>query len=245
MQLVLLDAKWQKPISATDELLSKLKGVSSVALFAATQFTRLDDFRKQLESAGITIYITKAKRTHVKMQILGCDAYHDSFEEDIISKAEAILYVGDGLFHPKALLLAQMYAKNIKPVYIFNPVLEETTIITHEQILQQVRRMRANLMMYMRATNVGILVTVKPGQQYLHNALKLKKQLDSQGKKAYIFIDDDVMLPLLENYPFVEAWVNTACPRIGIDDHVTIPQPLINIREAYDPASALQKLYSE
>jgi 2-(3-amino-3-carboxypropyl)histidine synthase len=176
------------------------------------------------------------------MQILGCDAYHDSFEEDVIGDSDAVVYVGDGLFHPKALLLSQIYKKTIKPVLIWDPVISEMRTITVADVQLQINRTRSNLMKFMNAKTVGILVTVKPGQQYLHNAKKLKLQLDKEGKKAYIFIDDDVMLSLLENYPFIDAWVNTACPRIGTDDHVTINKPLINIREAYDPKAALRRL---
>lgn len=247
MQTICIDAKWEKEIVLNEDILQYLKehNVKSIALFASVQFLELDTVRKQLTDVGIEIKTTKAKRTHVEGQILGCDAYHDSYGENILETTDMTMYVGDGMFHPKALLLAQMRSKEIKPVLIWNPVTEKKQIIDYDDIKAQIKKLRANIMRFMTADCVGMLVTVKPGQQYLKNAMKFKKKLEEEGKKVYIFIDDDLSISLLENYPFVKAWINTACPRIGTDDLTTIPVPLINIRDAYDPAKSLEEIYKE
>jgi len=245
MQVVTIDCKWDKEIILGDSFLDYIKKnkIKSVAMFASVQFMEVATVRKQLEDLGVKIHITKAKRTNAPMQILGCDAYHNSFDEDIIGTSDAIVYIGDGYFHPKALLLSQIYEnKAFKPVVIWNPVLQKTEIIGVEDIQKQVSTTKANLLKYVHAKTIGILVTAKPGQQYLPNAKRLKKKLEAEGKKAYIFIDDDIQINLFENYPFIDAWVNTACPRIGTDDHVNISQPLINLREANNPLAALEKL---
>ena len=246
MQVVTIDCKWDKEIVLGDSFLAYIKKnkIKSVALFASVQFLDVKTVRGQLEKLGVTIKITSAKRANVPMQILGCDAYHDSFEEDIISSTDATIYIGDGYFHPKALMISQIYeGKAIKPVIIWNPVLDKMEIISVDDIKQQINKTKANLKKFVAANTIGILVTYKPGQQYLPAAQRLKKKLESQGKKAYIFVDDDIQLNLLENYPFIDAWVNTACPRIGTDDITTINLPLINLREAANPLDALNKLH--
>ncbi len=247
MQTVCIDATWDTEIVLGEDFLNYLREqhITSAALFASVQFLELDTVKKQLTQLGITIKQTKAKRTHVEGQILGCDAYHDSFGEDIIQTTDISIYVGDGMFHPKALLLAQMRSKTIKPVLIWNPVTEKKQIIDKKDIIDQIKKLRTNIMKFLHAQTIGLLVTVKPGQQYLKNALKLKEKWAQEGKKAYIFIDDDLSIQLLENYPFVDVWVNTACPRIGMDDITTIEVPLVNIRDVYDPAQTLAELYKE
>jgi len=45
----------------------------------------------------------------------------------------------------------------------------------------------------------------------LLNALKLKEKKD---KKYYIFFFDNLNEMDLENFPQIDFWVNTACPRI-------------------------------
>ncbi|MFT4313100.1 MAG: diphthamide synthesis protein [Candidatus Woesearchaeota archaeon] len=247
MQTVCIDATWDKEIILGDSFISYLKehNIKSIALFASVQFLELDTVKKQLADMGITIKQTKAKRTHVTGQILGCDAYHDSFGEDIIQTTDLSVYIGDGMFHPKALLLAQMRSKTIKPVLIWNPVTEKIQIIDKNDIMHQIKKLRVNIMKFLSADTIGLLVTVKPGQQYLKNALKLKEKWEKEGKSCYIFIDDDLSIQLLENYPFIDVWVNTACPRIGTDDITTIEVPLVNIRDVHDPIKTLDELYKE
>jgi len=243
-QLVFIAAKWDGEISLTPEVINYLenKNAKSIALFTSVQFTEIDKVKKQLEENSIKVLITKAKRTNKPMQILGCDLYHDSFEDNILEEVDVLMYIGDGLFHPKALLLAQIKKEKIKPVLLYDPMAKQFEILTEENIKEQVQRTKRNLKLFINAKTIGILVTIKPGQQYFSVAKRLKEHLEKEKKKAYIFIGDFVDLNELENYPFIDAWVNTACPRIGSDDLVNTNKALINLREAGDPTKALQEL---
>lgn len=241
---IFIDATWEKEIILGDDILNYFKKnkVKSIALFASVQFLKLDTVKEQLSDLHISVHTTKAKRTDVETQVLGCDAYHTSFKENIIGSSDAVLYIGDGLFHPKALLLSQIYEKKIRDVLIWDPVNNKMRIITTEDIKKQLQKMKANLKRFIAAECIGIIVTIKPGQQYFNWAGELRAKLEKQGKQAYVFVDDTVNLQQLENYPFIDAWVNTACPRIGTDDIVNIRVPMVNIREAFDPVKALEKL---
>ena len=239
-----IEAKWENEIILGEEVIShfKEKKAKKIGLFASVQFLKLDKVREQLDTNGFEIITSKAKRTHVETQILGCDAYHDSFDRDIINESDAFLYVGDGLFHPKALLLSQRESDGIKEVTIWDPVSEKMRIISYNDVKKQLDKTEANLKRFISAQTIGLLVTVKPGQEYLDIAKNLKKHLEDQGKKVYIFMDDLIKIEQFENYPFIDAWVNTACPRIGLDDHIHSRKPLINSREAMDPIAALERL---
>jgi 2-(3-amino-3-carboxypropyl)histidine synthase len=245
MQLLTIDTPWKKEIKLGKEVINYLKKnkIKSIALFASIQFLNLNTVKKQLNSLNIKIKTTKAKRTSKEVQILGCDSYHDSFNKNVIKDSDLIMYIGDGLFHPKALLLAQIQNKKIREVLIWDPVSEKMKIISKTHIISQIKKLKANLKKYLLSNTIGILVTVKPGQQYLKIALKLKQELNKKGKKAYIFIDNTLPLNELDSFPFIESWVNTACPRIGLDDITHIKQPLINIREALNPEQLLEKLH--
>ena len=110
VQTLFIDAKWGGEITLTKKLrvYLKEKNPQSLALFAAVQFSTLDNFIKEIKRLGIKIKMTQAKRTAKPLQILGCDCYDDSFKENIIKNSDMIIYVCDGLFHPKALLLSQI-----------------------------------------------------------------------------------------------------------------------------------------
>lgn len=244
VETIYIDAVYTKEIALNKETLDHLRTIApkKVALFASVQFLTLEGVKKQLHDLHIEILTTRAKRTDKEVQILGCDAYHESYKDPIISTADAILYIGDGLFHPQAALYAQIHQDTFKEVIIYDPIGNHMRIIGKENIQENIDKLRRNLKVFISAKTIGITVTLKPGQQYLHAAMKLREQLHAQGKDAYIFIDNTIDMGHFENYPFIEVWVNTACPRIGFDDIIHAPKPLLNINYALDPIKALETL---
>ena len=54
----------------------------------------------------------------------------------------------------------------------------------------------------------------------------MKKILEKHGKKGYLLALEHIGPELIDFYP-VDAFVNTACPRIAIDDSVKYDKPLI------------------
>ena len=239
VDFLLIEAFYKDEIKLSEKAINTLKPFKKVAVFAAVQFIKLDTVIEQLKKMNIEPITTHGKRTFGKFQLLGCDCFSESFaQQDIFEEADAILYVGDGLFHPKAMVLAQKGKKNPKDVILFDPIADTVKTIGQKDIETQLKRYKANLMKYMTAEKIGILVSTKTGQQYLQNAIKLKEQ---SSKNIYIFIDDTFNYANMENFPFIEVWVNTACPRIGYDDVTNMPKPLININDALQPEQALTK----
>ena len=47
-------------------------------------------------------------------------------------------------------------------------------------------------------------------------SLELKKKLD---KKSYLFIADNINSSEFENFPDIQSWVNTSCPRMDMNDN--------------------------
>ena len=44
-----------------------------------------------------------------------------------------------------------------------------------------------------------------------------------------MFVTDTLDFAELENFPFIECYVNTMCPRIGMDDTIRTAKPIVNI----------------
>jgi 2-(3-amino-3-carboxypropyl)histidine synthase len=76
------------------------------------------------------------------------------------------------------------------------------------------------------AKTFGILIGEKPGQMRRNLALRMKRLLKEHGRKGYLLALDHIGPDLIDFYP-VDAFVNTACPRIAIDDSVKYAKPLI------------------
>ena len=143
-------------------------------------------------------------------QVLGCD---QSAAGNIKDKVDAFLYIGDGNFHPLGVAL-----KTKKPVFCFNPITEKFIKIKKTDIAKIEKRKKANYLKFLSSDNIGILVSTKPGQQNLKKAIRLKKKM--KNKKCYILLFDTLNVQELENFPFIQSWVNTACPRISDEKNI-------------------------
>ena len=69
------------------------------------------------------------------------------------------------------------------------------------------------LLKFLSSKEVGIIVSTKPGQEKLKKAFELKNKL--KDKNCHVFLADTIDPAEFENFPFIECWVNTACPRFA------------------------------
>jgi 2-(3-amino-3-carboxypropyl)histidine synthase len=152
-------------------------------------------------------------------QILGCSWAELKYPEN----TEAFLFIGDGEFHPKALLLG-----SDKDVYVFNPFNKEFRKITTTAIADIKKKTKIAFTKFLHAKNIGVILSTKPGQMQLHNALQLKKRFPE--KNFYYLTFNTIDFQQLENFPFVDCYVNTSCNRL-IDDYDKFPKPVINIED--------------
>ena len=190
-----------------------------VGLLTTTQFRGwLPAIKEHLEKKGHEIHIGEAdKRVAYAGQLLGCD-YHTA---EIVSKdVDGYLYVGTGEFHPLGVAFL-----TDKPVLIADP--ERGSARDLADLKDRILRQRyATIARAMDARTFGIVVSKKIGQVRMEMAQDLKALAEKHGKEASIFLMDLVSPDLLEGYR-VDAWVNTACPRIAIEDGLQYKQPML------------------
>lgn len=221
MKVKFLEARYKGKITLPEELIKKLP--EKVMLYTTVQYLDLiDNVKEQLIKNKKKILNKNYKKlihTKYHYQILGCSV------EKINIDFDAFLYVGDGTFHPKALVLL-----NKKPCYCYNPKSKEHNIITEQDTIKIQGKQRALIIKFLESTNIGIIISTKPGQNYNINKLKeLEKQY--KEKKFYYFLSDTITPSNLENFNYIEIFINTACYRIAIDDYSLYKKPIININD--------------
>ncbi|MBU1976153.1 MAG: 2-(3-amino-3-carboxypropyl)histidine synthase subunit [Nanoarchaeota archaeon] len=204
MKVVYVDVNYLVNIKFPKEFIDDLP--ETIGLFTTAQYlNQLDHMKTQLEDAGKHVKLFKAKHTEVPGQILGCNIQE-------FTGVQAILYVGDGSFHPKALAM-----KNDIPIFSYNPLSKKYEHIT-------VKPRTGLIQAFNTAKSIGVLITTKPGQQKIEQALELGKRFPQ--KNFYFLIANEINN--LENFPFIDFYVNTACPRIATDD---LDKPSMNLEE--------------
>jgi diphthamide biosynthesis enzyme Dph1/Dph2-like protein len=204
---------------------------NNLAIYSAVQFRNfIPKVKEIIKKEGFSSETSKPYRTSLEGQILGCDSYKDSLNLNL-DEVDGFLYIGDGYFHPNALLLAQENEKEIKPVILINIVQQIIEVIDKSHIEKYLKKRKAIFTKFFISKVIGVFITTKWGQSYEKAALKLKEKYPE--KEFYFFIGDNFNDLEMENFPWVECWVNTACPRIGQDDVLRHKKPVINIKDIF------------
>lgn len=174
------------------------------------------DYKQRLEDAGFEVEVpVGGARLTFPGQVLGCNYSGD--QDDI----GHYLFLGSGDFHPIGLVL-----HTGKPLAMLDPYSGDAEEMSFERIERILRQRFGLIMACDKADSYGILIGEKPGQMRRTLALRMKRMLEKHGKKGYLLALEHVGPELIDFYP-VDAFVNTACPRIAIDDSVRYAKPLI------------------
>ncbi|MDH5794818.1 MAG: 2-(3-amino-3-carboxypropyl)histidine synthase subunit, partial [Candidatus Bathyarchaeota archaeon] len=161
---------------------------------------------------------------------LGCDY---SNARSVSDKVEAFLFVGGGRFHAMGLYLATM-----KPTVVADPF-ENRAYPIQADAGKMVRRRWAEISEAKKAKGFGVIIGLKPGQYKIEAALRIKQALEENGKRAVLLALREITSSALLQFPTIEAYVNTACPRIALDETSFFRKPVLTVRETY---VALEKI---
>ena len=226
MRVLFVEAKANLDvIPALEKNLKTLQKYKKFALATTVQFVeQLPTAQIFLEQNKIKVFVGKPSLHAIKPgQLLGCDP---TAALSVAKEVNAILYIGTGEFHP-----GPVEVGTDKTVLKLNPFTKKITEVTGEEIRRHKLKNLARIEKFKAAKTIGILVTTKLGQSEMQGpAQKIKEKLEKQGKQVFLFLGDTFNYKDLENFPNIEAWVNTACPRVT-DDQELIGRPVVNVNE--------------
>jgi len=199
MKTIFIPAKSKIPIDKSKILQLSKKLPKNLAITYSVQYENQAREIKQI--------LSKNHKISKFTQVLGCSQPLGCSRPKI--KSNAILLISDGRFH--AVSLAQ---ETKLPIYICtNNKLEK---ISEKEIKELEQKQKASYVKFLNAKKVGILVSTKPGQQNLEQAIDIKNKLSK--KEFYLFICNNINTAEFENFPEIQSWINTACPRMDMND---------------------------
>jgi len=218
---VYLECRYTDPtplLTALEEASRLLKGCSRIGLGVTAQwlnFTQaIQDFFS--ERAVTVILGSPGGRVKNRCQVLGCEY---SALDRIKDGVDCLLIVGS-VFHG----LGAALSMNLRTIAVepFSQRVEEMG-----QLRETVLRQRyASITRFQEARRVGVLVGTKPGQTRPGVARRATSLLRRQGRAAFQVTVDEVTERALVELAF-EGYVNTACPRISIEEGPLFSAPLL------------------
>lgn len=191
---------------------------SPLGLVASVQHL---DLVAPLEAAararGIELVIGQGDhRLAYPVQALGCNY---TSAEQIASRVEGFVFVGTGQFHPRGLAFAVD-----RPVWTLDPLTGQL-----EPPIDRAKLIRDRLLLIAQcreARKWGVLVSTFAGQNRSPTALALIRKARARGLDAEALVFGRLDPADLLGRDF-DAYVNTACPRIALDDSSLYPRPML------------------
>jgi 2-(3-amino-3-carboxypropyl)histidine synthase len=210
--------------AAVEEALPMLEKWHRIGLVTTVQHVQtLDGVRESLIRAGKTVEVGDSGHLSYPGQVIGCD-YGNA--KSIAKDVEAFLFVGGGQFHAIGVALSTS-----KPTVVADPYDKRAFSVDAEA--QRILKQRwASIREAEKAKNFAVLVGLKPGQRRLEEALEVKKRLEKRGKAVLLLALREITPETLMEFPTVEAYVNTACPRISLDDAARFKRPVLTTNES-------------
>lgn len=206
-----------------EEAICLIENWGKIGLVTTVQHLQtLDEVKEILIRAGKTVMIGDAGRLNYPGQVIGCDY---SNAKSIASDVEAFLFIGGGRFHALGLALSTS-----KPTIVADPY-EKRAYTANEEAEKILKKRWASIREAEMAKTFAVFVGLKPGQKHFEEALRIKEKLEKTGKAAYIFALRELTPEVIMEFPAVDAYVNTACPRIALDDASRFQKPVLTSNE--------------
>lgn len=203
-----------------EQLIKKLS--KTIVLFTTSQYYHcIKQWVEQLKKENVKALLLRAPHSFKPGQLTGCGIKR--FKE----KFDYFLFIGDGLFHVKALLIG-----NNKKVFTYNPLQESVQVYDREIIEKVLKKKEFAIKKFLQSKNIGVLITTKPGQHLMQNIknLELLKKAFPE-KNYYLFLTDNISVQALQDFPSIECWINTACLRIVEDFYEAGFNKIINLED--------------
>jgi len=225
MPMIYIEAKTALSVKpAVKKALPLLKPWKHVGLVTTIQHVdMLSQARTTLLEAGKSVAVGDAGRPKAAGQVTGCNY---SNAKAIVKDVGAFLFVGGGRFHAIGVALATS-----KPTVVADPF-ERRAYSVDKEVQRILKQRWASINEAQKAQNFGVLIGLNSGQKRTDEALLVKEKLEKKGKKATLLAIREVTPEALMQFPIIDAYVNTACPRIALDDASKFRKPVLTVSEA-------------
>lgn len=199
MKILYIEAKHKETIAEDHNIAKNFidKLPKEIFLAYSIQFENLAKaVKKVLEANSIQIKGFQ--------QVLGCTKLKTNYP---------ILLIGQGKFHALNLAL-----QNKQPIILYN---NGNSILIGERDIEELKKKQTSgFSKFLSADKIGILVSTKPGQENIKQAIAFKKKIIKKysDKKIYILIFNTINLNEFENFD-IDFFINTACPGLLNDSN--------------------------
>jgi len=209
---------------AVKKALPLLKLWKRIGLVTTVQHVdMLDEARATLLAAEKNVVVGDTGQLKYAGQVTGCNY---SNATATAKDVDAFLFIGGGKFHAIGLALATSKPTVVADLY------EQSAQRVDDEAKKIMKQQWISVQEAQKAQHFGVLIGLKNGQKRIDDALAIKEKLEKKGKKATLLAIREVTPEALMQFSTVEAFINTACPRISLDEPSKFRKPVLTVNEA-------------
>jgi 2-(3-amino-3-carboxypropyl)histidine synthase len=155
-------------------------------------------------------------------QVFGCNYYS---ARNIAKDVDAFFFLGQSRFHAIGVRL-----NTRKPTFMLDPFFNLVEDMDKEA--EQVERKAIlSVLKAKDAERIGVIVSMKEGQLFRKQAEEVRDRLTGLGKKTYLFHLREVNAQRVAAIRGIDAFVETACPRVALDNE-DFDRPMLSYEQA-------------
>ena len=214
------DIKFDEVLKASITTLMNYKKIGLCTI--SQHIHQIEIARSFLQKKNLEVIVGKRKGFMKDGQVLGCD-FSTAF--NIRKSVNAFAFLGQSVFHALGIALSTG-----KPTFMLDPYYREVSDITPLAVKMS---NKAILTLYkaLDANNIGIIIGLKEGQTRLEKVQKIKDELEKHGKNISLIALHEITNERLTQLQNIDAFIQTACPRISIDGE-KFNKPILSIPQA-------------
>jgi len=184
--------------------------------------SQLESSIKYLIKRGINAIKGVSEGALFNGQIFGCNFYS---ARNISNICDCFLFLGQSKFHAIG-----VYLSTRKPTLMVDPFFNEVTDIREDAELLE-RKAILSIYKAKDAKAFGIITSLKEGQYFRKQAQEIKNELELLGKVVYMFSLREITPERLSAVRRVDAFIETACPRVSLDNE-EFDRPVLSYQQA-------------
>jgi 2-(3-amino-3-carboxypropyl)histidine synthase len=211
---------------AVNQLKGKFGRVGVVTI--SNHKSQLDGALAYLNGKGLAAVKGRSEGMLFDGQVFGCNYYS---AKSLIGDVDAFLFLGQSRFHAIGVRLGTR-----KPTFMLDPFFGLVEDMSKEAELVE-RRAILSVLKAKEMERFGIIVSMKEGQLFRKQAEEIRQKLGALGKRTYIFHMREVSAQRVAAIRGIDAFVETACPRVALDN-----EEFDRLMLSYDQALGLIRL---
>jgi 2-(3-amino-3-carboxypropyl)histidine synthase len=117
-----------------------------------------------------------------------------------------------------------------KPTFVADPY-DNRAFSVNDEAQKILKQRWACVQEATAAKTFGVFIGSKIGQKHFERASIVKAVAEKHGKTAFLLSVKEIVPETLLAFPSIDAYINTACPRISLEAPQKFSKPVLTINE--------------